>query len=155
MLRQKSRRGFLILLNKALFLKILTKKCQKSDFLQKLTFLALFGQNFQRPKSKKKKKKKKPLLDFCLNMFFKQFQHSSQSWLMQWPQFILDSKYNLKWRLWIEGDQLENYIINHKNSNKPLTTEIQYQNQCPVKETVLNVAYKVYVGGVTLFVQYG
>ena len=32
MLRHKSRRDFLIFMNKALFLKILTKKCQKSDF---------------------------------------------------------------------------------------------------------------------------
>ena len=46
----KKRRDFLFFffffnLIKALFLTILTKKCQKSDFLgQKLTFLALFGQ---------------------------------------------------------------------------------------------------------------
>ena len=42
MLKQKSKRGFFGGGNLALFLKILTKKCQKSDFLAKIDFVALF-----------------------------------------------------------------------------------------------------------------
>ena len=43
--------------------------------------MALFGQNFQKKKKKKKKggliltKMRKPLINICLNMIFKQFQH--------------------------------------------------------------------------------
>ena len=41
-------RGFLIFLNKALFLKILFKKCQKRGVWPKLTSLVPFGQDFQK-----------------------------------------------------------------------------------------------------------
>ena len=75
-------------------------KVQKkmSFFCQKITFFVKIFKN--RPyskqkqkqkqtqktknknKNKKKKKKEKPLLDFCLNMFFKQFQHFKLCFLL-------------------------------------------------------------------------
>ena len=64
MLRQKYESGFLIFSFTRLLLKILAKKCWKSDFfLAKIEFLALFGQDF-----KKMRKNKKPRHILCLNM---------------------------------------------------------------------------------------
>ena len=60
MLRQKSRRGFLIFFFSALFLKILTKKCQRGQFLpKKITFLAFLVNIFKNKVLLKKKKKEK------------------------------------------------------------------------------------------------
>ena len=67
MLRQKSRKRFLNFLIKALFIENFDRKVPK-----KSTFLAIFGHIFKKALIKKMRK---PLLDFCLNMIFKQFQH--------------------------------------------------------------------------------
>ena len=89
MLRQKSRRGYLIFffffffffLIWALFLKILTKKCQRKSILEKKKghILGTFWSKFSkmRPYSKKKKKKKRenPSYTFVLTWFSSNFSN--------------------------------------------------------------------------------
>ena len=50
------------------------KQCQKSDFWEKIVFFfTFFGQNFRKYCLIQKFEDKKMLLEWCLNMIFKQF----------------------------------------------------------------------------------
>ena len=64
------REWFFKFFNWAIFLKILTKSQKMWFFCQKINFLALFGQNFQKYCLFKNLEKKK-FLENCLNMIFK------------------------------------------------------------------------------------